>query len=567
MNIADSCLIQSLIPHLPRYAEEEGDFYAVPRTALVDALCQTPQLDCAVAETAVALVETLLDTLAVLDTDYLQKGEWCWVSFPAQLLALSLLTAWGDQDSRFFAAHFWNTQGIADAKKEQQRDVLHAIETRRVEHHAQQAAQPVRTIYVAWSVIKLDGKILLYQREDTRKRFDTQAGDYGLVGGRLNQRDVAGDWQVPDLLAALQTANSPVMKAALPTTLKRELHEETGLEFGLHYQFKPWRCLRTYRQVQGSAPNHALTDYHFEVFNIELTLEGYLFLLGQVAQDGRLVWFSPKDMLPGKSAGDLPYLHALLADFDNDSLAFETALSALPDSFGAGYLVDKPKYGLTLLLDAEKPVLAGVLGKEKTLDVVLTPRQTALLLGLAAHGRGFRFATVAENVAFLAYGWVDVRHHPVLQTELRQLAVLLNGPDIFIENHQDTLFRLSVNPAMVYFDEALFSFSLRQVDLAGTEVKIPVTLARKSFVTALGDVAGKSETFSLKRTFAGRLWQIAQGTLSSELDFDAVPKAVKIEDAYEKTLHKDPQFSALGLRKLLRHEDGVIKFCGRFEVL
>ncbi|MDD5126160.1 hypothetical protein [Methylovulum sp.] len=86
-------LIQTLILHLPRYAEEEGDFYAVPRTALVDALCQAQQVDCAVAEMAVALLETLLDTLAVLDTDYLQKGEWCFISFPAQLLSLSLLTA------------------------------------------------------------------------------------------------------------------------------------------------------------------------------------------------------------------------------------------------------------------------------------------------------------------------------------------------------------------------------------------------------------------------------------------------------------------------------------------
>ncbi len=556
-------LIQTLIPHLPRYAEEEGDFYAVPRTALIDALCQAP-LDRAVAEMAVALVETLLDTLAVLDTDCLQRGEWCWVSFPAQLLALSVLTAWGDPDSRFFAAHFWNTQGIADAKKEQQRDVLRAIETRRVKHHIHKAAKPIRYIYVAWSVIKLDGKILLYQREDTRKNHDVLAGDYGLVGGRLNQRDVAGAWTKPDLLTALQSGDCPLMKAALPTTLQRELHEETGLEYGRHYQFKPWRCLKPYRQVQGSAPNHALTDYYFEVFQIELTLAGYLFLQRQVQQDERLVWFSPKDMLPGKSAKDLPYLHALLADFADDSVAFEQALAALPDSFGAGYCVDKPKYGVTVLLGAEKPVLVGMWGKEKPLDVVLTARQTALLLGLAAHGRGFGFASVPEQMAFLPYGWVDVCNHPALQAELKGLAACLQATDAHIEVYQDHLFRLSVNPAMVFFDETLFVCSVQQAELQGKHAKIAVTLTRKPFMTAFGAVVETAEVFTLKRAFVGQLGQLYQRVLDGVEDFDGTLKAAKIEDAYEKTLHKDARFLALGLRKLLRHENGFIRFCGAF---
>ena len=31
-----TALIQSLIPYLPRYGEEEGDFYSVTREALID---------------------------------------------------------------------------------------------------------------------------------------------------------------------------------------------------------------------------------------------------------------------------------------------------------------------------------------------------------------------------------------------------------------------------------------------------------------------------------------------------------------------------------------------------
>lgn len=56
-------------------------------------------------------------------------------------------------------------------------------------NHTSQQAQPIRYCYVAWSIIKLDGKILFYQREDTQKRYDKSAGDYGLIGGRANQND------------------------------------------------------------------------------------------------------------------------------------------------------------------------------------------------------------------------------------------------------------------------------------------------------------------------------------------------------------------------------------------
>lgn len=556
-------LIQTLIFHLPRYAEEEGDFYSVPRETLISALCRHHQLERAVAENTINLIETLLDTLAVLNTAYLQKGEWCFISFPAQLLATSLLTAMSDNESRFFADNFWNTQGIADAKKNQQREVLCVVENRRYEHHASRNAKPIRYIYVAWSIIKLDGNILFYQREDTQKRFDKKAGDYGLVGGRLNQHDVPGDMMMPALLVELQSANSDLIKKALPETLKREIREEAGLIFERHYRFKPWRSLKPYRQVQGSAPNHALTEYYLDIFQIELTLEGYLFLQQQIKRDERLVWFAIEDVANGETGdGKICYVKALVDDFENDRIALKTELLALPDSFTAGYLFDPPKYGLTLLIDAERPLLAGVLGKEKTLDLVLTPRQSAVLLGLAAHGRGFEFTAVEENIILHPYGWIDVKNNPTLQTELKQLAELFKVTDLIIENHHDVLFRLSVNPDMVYFDEALFTYSVHKADLIGTKTKIPVSIERKAFATALGITTVKAEAFKVTLEFAHKLQQLSENQFSADNE-----EAVKIEDTYEKGLHKKSNFSALGLRKLIRRDVGVIKFCCKLDVL
>ncbi len=556
-------LIQTLIPHLPRYAEEEGDFYCVPREVLINSLCHQHQLEPAIAENTINLIETLLDTLAVLNADYLQKGEWCFVSFPAQLLATSLLTALSDNESRFFADNFWNTQGIADDKKNQQREVLSVVENKRYECHASYNAKPIRYIYVAWSIIKLDGNILFYQREDTQKRFDKKAGDYGLIGGRLNQRDVPDAMAMPALLTELQSENSALIKKALPETLKREIREEVGLIFERHYRFKPWRSLKPYRQVQGSAPNHALTEYYLDIFQIELTLEGYLFLQQQIKRDDRLVWFAIDEVAKGETAdGKFAYIKALVDDFDNNRLALKTGLLALPDSFAAGYLVDPPKYGLTLLVDAEKPLLAGVLGKEKPLDLVLTPRQLAVLLGLAAHFRSFEFEEVEQNIIFHPYGWIDVKNNPALQAELMQLAERIKNTNLIIENYHDVLFRLSVNPDVIYFDEALFTYSVHKADLNSAKTKIPVSIERKAFATALGMTKAKAEEFKVSLTLAHGLQKLSESQFASDND-----AAVKIEDTYEKGLHKKSNFSALGLRKLIRREAGHIRFCCELAVL
>ncbi|MDO9104001.1 MAG: NUDIX hydrolase [Methylovulum sp.] len=552
-------LIKTLLQNLPRYAEEEGDFYSVPREALIDALYHQHPLDRAVAENTVALIENLLDTLAVLNTTYLQKGEWCFVSFPAQLLAMSILTALSDVESRLFTPNFWNTQGISNDKRNQQRDSLRFIENARYEHHAGQQAQAIRYCYVAWSIIKLDGKILFYQREDTRKRYDKTAGDYGLIGGRANQSDVPLSDKAA-LLLALQSPHSELIKKALPETLKRELREEAGLLFESHYTFKPWRCLKPYRQVQGTAPNLALTEYYLDIFQIDLTLEGYLCLLQKIKTDERLVWFSIEDMVRGATTdGKLAYIKALYEDFANNKPALEAALMALPDSFTGQYLFQPQKYGLTLPIDHRMPLLAGVLGKEKPLDLSLTERQFAILLGLAAQLRGLEFASVEEAITFHPFGWIELKPHSSLQSELISLAGMLKETDLIIENQGDILFRLSIIPDVVYFDESLFSFAVKCADLNGVQTKIPVTLHRASFETALGKVKDKTETFKLTLEFAHKLQTLTTRQFSTVND-----EAVKIEDTYKKGLHKEPSFLALGLRSLVRQEAGIVKFVLRY---
>jgi 8-oxo-dGTP pyrophosphatase MutT (NUDIX family) len=548
-------LIQSLIPHLPRFAEEDGDFYSIHRDELIETLCQQHELDRSVSENTVTLIEALLNTLAVLDVDYLKRGEWCFVSFPAQLMALSVLTALSDNDSQLFAPNFWNNQGISNDKKDQQRDVLRALETARVKHHTGQA-QPIRYCYVAWSIIKLDHQVLFYQREDTQKRFDKSAGDYGLIGGRANQNDVLNADEV-EALKALQSPHSALIKDALPETLKRELREEAGLLFETHYRFKPWRSLKPYQQVQGTAPNHAFTEYYLGIFQIELTLEGYLYLLEKTKGDERLVWFSLDEIAKGETAdGKIAYIKALFDDFDNDRTALKTALQQLPDSFKSAYLCQLPKYGLTLPVDHHKPLIAGVLGKEKPLNLELSDYQLKLFLALAAHLRGFEFEALPQTIKLHPMGWLEVKNDPGLQRELIQLATLLKQAtvDFSIENIRDIFFRLSIIPEIVHFDESLFSFTVKQSDLDSIETKIPVRIHRDTFETAIGWVKSKTEAFKLTLEFVSRLRELAEKDWNADNEY-----AVRIEDAYKKGLHKEPKFCALGLRSLIRREDGMIK--------
>ena len=548
-------LIQSLIPHLPRFAEEDGDFYSIHRDELIDILCQQHELDRSVSENTVTLIEALLNTLAVLDVDYLKRGEWCFVSFPAQLMALSVLTALSDNDSQLFAPNFWNTQGISNDKKDQQRDVLRALETARVKHHTGQA-QLIRYCYVAWSIIKLDHQVLFYQREDTQKRFDKSAGDFGLIGGRANQNDVLNADKVA-VLNALQSPHSALIKDALPETLKRELREEAGLLFDTHYTFKPWRSLKPYQQVQGTAPNHAFTEYYLDIFQIELTLEGYLYLLEKTKGDERLVWFSLDEIAKGETSdGKMAYIKALFDDFDNDRTALKTALQQLPDSFKSAYLCQLPKYGLTLPVDHHKPLIAGVLGKEKPLDLELSDYQLKLLLALAVHLRGFEFDALPQTIKLHPLGWLEIKHDPHLQRELIQLASLLKQAtvDFTIENVRDSFFRLSITPEIVNFDESLFSFTVKRSDLDSIETKIPVSIHRDTFETAIGWVKSKTEAFKLTLEFVSRLRELAEKDWNADNEY-----AVRIEDAYKKGLHKEPKFCALGLRSLIRREDGMIK--------
>ncbi|MDT8425013.1 MAG: hypothetical protein RQ733_03470 [Methyloprofundus sp.] len=77
-------LIKLLLPYLPRHAEEDGDFFSVPRVELVQHL-MTAGYAQDIADNTLEMLENLLATLATLNPDALQQGEWCFFVYQSVL--------------------------------------------------------------------------------------------------------------------------------------------------------------------------------------------------------------------------------------------------------------------------------------------------------------------------------------------------------------------------------------------------------------------------------------------------------------------------------------------------
>ncbi len=554
-------MIKTLLNQIPRYAEENGDFYSASRQELTKALCSEKNVSEEVAQNTIDLIENLLDTLAVLNPDDLKKGEWCFISFPAQLLAMSLLTAMSNKNARFFDKKFWNTRDISNSQKDEQRSVLKYVENQRVTHGLSEKNEPIRHIYVAWGIIKLDDKILLYQREDTQKRFDKSAGDYGLIGGRLNQTDMKSlQGNMKECLQILQSDmtvnNAEILKESLFNTLKRELKEEAGLEFETHYTFEKWLTLEPYYQVQGAAPNHAYTKYHFEISQIKLTLKGYLSLQHRIKTDENLVWFSIDEVIASKRTdGKIAYLKAIVEHFKNNSAELSKKFNTIPNSFEASYLYQSKRendYALTVPATNEDKILFGFKGKEKPLGISLTEKQLTILLGLAVHGRGFEFENPTTGIIFHPNGWIEIDENNLLANELRELSVLFLRLKAIIESQDDCFFRLSVIPQVIHFDDHYFNLSFGKLNGQGNNTD--AILARKEITTAFGTVPEAKEKVTISLELANGLRNLILIETAADND-----EAIRIQDNCKTAFTNAARL--LGLKSLVRHQNGMMKFC------
>jgi hypothetical protein len=540
-----SIKVSRFTQQLPLVAEEGGFCTSVSRQTLIDALSENSTTTA--GEVALQLIERLFDGLSLLDSESLANGNWRFVSFSASLMARSLLQLLTDQDSRWLEKPFW----LADQPEPiqgQQRQILHELETRRVQLHRAQAASPIRYVHVAWAFIKLAGRILLHHRED-KSRLDV--ANYVPIGGKLHLCDFDESLSQSEALTLLQSpAGSPVFHT-LPMTLKREVLEETGLRYGEHYQFSEWKMLPTYRKVEGAGSRHAYTEYQIVIYQVQLTRAGFLMLMQRIDSVSALVWFSPVELAQGyRSDGKKAFVDALYSAWQSETGELSTDLADLPDSF----CDEMPTPCLTdpITLPVNDSVFwVGKTGGEKAYRHELDEEERLLLLALGWHRRGLPWENLQEYVSVTAYGWLIV-NDPHLNAKLLVLAEKLVKENIpLIECAENVGVRLALPQENVFFAESLFQVRIHQQSHS-----TGIQLETASMATPLGTLKAIELFISLSPKLTHELAEVAKGQVY-QAENPNLPGLVRRE------IEKLTQL--LGLRKLMRQGHGKFELTVTFK--
>lgn len=453
--------IKAILSMLPLHAEEGGRKEIVAECELIEVIAtQGTSKDTIFA--LIYVVRRQFEAMALLDSVELQKGNWTFVSFPASLLGRAWLTTLATPGQALLPQDYWEQgEHRPDETKEEQRRLLRRMETERLRHNPQ--AQPIRTVHVAWALLRWGDKFLMHRREDKPRPGEK---GYVMVGGRFNMNDLPPATQSrPDILRDVFNLDSTIVASQITSTLQRELTEETGMLMGKHYTFAPFgKPLPPYQEVNGPGNRHAYSAYKFHLFQVELTPAGETHLLAKIAGDERLTWFNAAEIAASQRAdGAAAYVDALRQAWGEN---LERNLSSVPAS------VSLPKFaGESKMLDLPSAPGAafqlGKPGKEKAVRSanVLIQDEWQLLMLLGWHTRGFHIELADAEVRLIGNGWIDA---PGLVPLARNLLEKM-PPDLFglIEIRENRFVALRIAPEILFFSADLFRYQVQGSNSAG----------------------------------------------------------------------------------------------------
>ena len=527
MNSGIHLTLQKIYDHLPLHAEEGGEFTMVNTNDLVN---QLSEIDHSLVAAGIEIVQRLFCTIGLLDEQLLQQNQWRFVSFPASLLARSLLKSLMDNDQSLFSNGFWLPQDSASPISDQQRELLHTLESQRVSNHKFNA-QPVRYVHVAWGLFVVDGKVLLRHREDKNR---PNQNNYVLIGGRLSQNDLreAGE---DNALQVLQSPLASENSIAIDIALQREINEEVSLDVDTHYSFMPWRTIRPYRAVEGAGANHALTEYRIHVYHIGLTQKGLFELYKNINRDEHLTWFTLDELAQAKTAdGKLAYLNALVEDFESEG-AWSEAAKGLPTSYSDKYAYQNEVDSITLPIGNEDVIEQGKTGKEKRLNIELTETQKSLLIGLKLIGSSDRGSADLINIEVIGLGWVKATDEQ-LCNQLKALAQKLSSAELpLIESLNENCFRLAVKPEYCFLSDSAYRFSVEDAC---------ISLVREALGTPIGHFSEQKLIINTSKNLAEEVKRIAINDANRRFSVEDLSKLIRRDVR--------PICNRLGLRTLVR---------------
>lgn len=536
--------LQHLSDLLPLHAEEGSIRQEISREELCKKLEHQVGLSDLEAKTALGVIELLLDSSALLDPRSLAAGNWAFVSFPAYLMARSLTETLANPDLHFFNDNYWE-QGShrPDDDVEEQRKILRYLELRRDRSVSGNKAKPIRYVYVAWGLIKLEGKFLMHHREDQDR---PEARNYVFPGGRLSATELPPSRRGPEALSELFQAASPLAMEHLPRTLERELNEELKLVAGDDYSHEPFLTLPPFRQVEGARNNHALTEYGIKVFHICLTSKGEAALYDRVCNEpGRFSWFSAEDLarqtLPdGRSA----YVDALKSALGDE---LQRTLEKTPDSSSFTPRFSGENQLLTIPSSPDRPFLFGKTGKEASIQLAMTNDQWGLLFTLAWYRKGLELKSDSNEASLLPSGWVKLNDSGQMAEAKRFASVLADAGLPLIEITGDIYLRIAVGKNNLFFDDDLYSYSLdREGDSDGI-----LNVSNHVLDTRWGTIPSSKVAVPVTKNICRVIVAIQQGH-----DPVAQPN-IRGEDLQRDLREKiDTRTRTIGLRKFIRIESG-----------
>lgn len=450
----------ALLAQLPLHAEESQLRESLPTSVLVSSICDNG-ISADAAQLAIDLLRRQFESLSLLDRAELAAGRWAFVSFPAALAGHALVATWATPTQTILPLDYWEQGDHRPAAvREEQRAILHRIESERLRHNPN--ARPVRTVHVAWAVIRIGDKFLLHRREDRDRPGEKS---HVLPGGRLNPSDLlpAELKEGSTVLRKLFDPTSPLADASLDATLVRELDEELNLRPDEDYSFSRWQRLPPYRALAGTGNRHAYTEYAFQLYTLKLTLSGETRLLEKEEESGALVWFTMDELsAPRRADGSSAFVDALHSAW-GDKIASE--LAAVPESGASALAMQAETQMLDLPASPETPWLLGKPGKERPLNIVLDQSEWQLLLLLGWHARGFP-VDADQSIRRLGGGWIRFEHEVVksIGSSLRRKT----AHDIpLVEMRDGCYLRVSITPEILMFAPALFGYAIEEVGHGG----------------------------------------------------------------------------------------------------
>ena len=458
---------KKLLKHLPLCAAEGSGVTEVAAGELERFIEEDS--DCPRA--MVALVQEIFCRAGLLEPVRAREGVWRFVSYPARLFACSLLSLLVEGQGPFWEG-FW-AAGMNDDISRQHK-VLHAMEVLREERTK---GPPIRRTFVAWGVIRREGRFILKRRENREDDPDNALhGNYGFPGGRVNLHDLKesepgmtterGIELLYGLPRPLSADEEALIGRALEHTLVRELQEELGLQHKVHYAYSRSDFQRPPATfIHGANAQHCMTECRFTLFEIALTLAGDAWLASNV-KDGELF------RLDEMQAPCLPERRAFL-DAQDDG--FPEWLEELGDSAsslflrraelspgGGGQKGEEP-LEVVLPLSAQghqRPLIVG------DCEILLTdPWEIDFLFLLGLSARGETSLRLPDDIERRHWGWLFLRNTDMrLRAQKLELRVreIGNFSPLRLEG---SLCRLRAEGGNVFFSPDLFSAELRQGEL------------------------------------------------------------------------------------------------------